>query len=236
MDKNLAISEAVVLCGGLGSRLREVVNDRPKPMADFHGQSFLEFLLNELHQQGITRVILSTGYMSDYISQRVEEWSTQLAIEVVVESELLGTGGAIANAINMVQGQEFFVLNGDSFCQTDFEHVVAFHYRNNAQATIVATQVDDISAFGSIDLTRDGQVLKFTEKQGVKSAGLVNAGIYIFNKILYNQLSQKQKFSLEYDIFPKLIKQSFYCYVVSSPLYDIGTPDSYQRALVELGK
>lgn len=205
-------------------------------MADFNGQPFLEFLLKELSNQGIKRVVLSTGYMSDYIVQRIGNWQKFIDVELVVEHEQLGTGGAISYAMSKIHQEEFFVLNGDSFCKINVEHVISFHQRNQAKATLVATHMSDISSFGSVHVDDDAKIIKFSEKQGVKKQGLVNAGIYIFNKTLYNQFNHSTKFSLEYDVFPALIGNSFYCYVASSSLYDIGTPESYARALSELGE
>ncbi len=205
-------------------------------MAEFNGQSFLTFLLKELSFQGITRVVLSTGYMSEYIIEHLPQWHQLLDVEIVVETELLGTGGAINHALTKIHHEEFFVLNGDSYCKTNLKQVIEFHQVKKSKYTLVATRVDDISSFGSLTINNVNEISNFTEKQGVKLPGLVNAGIYIFNKTLYNQFDKMKKFSLEYDVFPVLIGQSFFCYVTSSPLYDIGTPESYARALSELGQ
>lgn len=232
----LLLKEAVILCGGLGTRLREVVSDRPKPMADFNGMPFLEFLVDSLIAQGIKKVHISTSYMSEFIIRETTTWDKSIEINIIEEKELLGTGGAIGHAFHFVDAEEILILNGDSYCQVNLTEMAASHYENNAQVTMLTTFVDNCSTFGTVEMDSNNAVSHFIEKQNINKKGLVNAGIYIVNKSSYKQFNQQVKYSLEYDVFPYMIGHSFYTYVVSSPLYDIGTPESYERACAELGR
>ncbi|REL34825.1 nucleotidyltransferase family protein [Thalassotalea euphylliae] len=230
----LKTKEAIILVGGLGTRLSAVVNDRPKPMADFNGRPFLSFLLDYLQKSGVERVILSAGYKADYIKCHLGLIETNIMLTIVEENEPLGTGGAVKNALAQVQSESFFVLNGDSFCQCDLDLMEHHHQMSNAQITMLLTQVEDASAFGTVSLNGQGQLTAFEEKSPVKRQGLVNSGVYLFEKPITASFPRDNQFSLEHDFFPKVLSKTV-GFTVNSPLYDIGTPASYRNACLKLG-
>ena len=234
MSLKLNTKEAIVLVGGLGTRLRSVVNDRPKPMADFNGQPFLSFLLSYLQRSGIERVILSAGYKASYIKQNLNSNVNNMSVSIIEESEPLGTGGAVKNAVDMIQGERFFVLNGDSFCHCDLSQLELQHQSSGAQITMLMTQVDDASAFGTVNVGQDNRLIAFKEKSSLKEPGLVNSGVYLFETTLAKHFPFTRKFSLEHDFFPKVLSQ-IGSFKVDSPLFDIGTPSSYRNACQQLG-
>jgi len=239
----LETKEVIILCGGLGSRLREIVSDRPKPMADFNGKPFLDILIRNLVKFGIKKIILSTGYMSEVIESYLHVWNDIVEVEIVKEKELLGTGGAVRNALSNVKGDNFFIVNGDSYCQTDMLKMEKQHFNVQAGLTMLLTQVNAPKQFGTVAIDENNNVLEFIEKNKVSksitysrlTAQLVNAGVYLFNRSALLNFPKVDKFSLEFDVFPKLISQSFYGFVTKAPLYDIGTAESYARAVKVLG-
>jgi D-glycero-alpha-D-manno-heptose 1-phosphate guanylyltransferase len=243
INKILQTKEAIILCGGLGNRLRSVVSDRPKPMADFNGKPFLDILIRRLASLGIEKVILSTGYMSEIIEENLHAWSNITDVVIVKENELLGTGGAVKNSLSKVNAENFFIINGDSYCQGDIIEMEKQHFDKKAHFTMLLTQVNDASQFGSVVVDTNNKVLKFVEKnredkQQVKirlADKLVNAGIYLCSRRALSAFPEQYKFSLEYDVFPKLISHHFYGFITSAPLYDIGTAQSYANAVKVLG-
>jgi len=238
-NKVLKTKEVVILCGGLGSRLRDVVADRPKPMADFNGRPFLDILIHNLVVSGIEKLILSTGYLSEVIEDNIHVWKEMVDVQVVKETELLGTGGAVKNSLSNIVGDNFFIVNGDSYCQGEMLQMEIEHRDNQADFTMLLTQVSDARAFGTVIIDENNKVQKFIEKNksttNISGYQLVNAGVYLCNRNALMSLPKERKFSLEYDFFPKLISKSFYGYVTEAPLYDIGTAQSYANAVKILG-
>ena len=225
----LKTKEALVLSGGLGSRLRSVVNDRPKPMADMNGQPFLVFLLDYLYCSGLERVIICAGYKSAYIVENLNYDREGFSVEIQEEKELLGTGGAIKSALSMLKGNDFFVLNGDSFCECDFKELEATHLSRQSAITLLVAKVKNTDGFGTVTLDDKGKLVGFQEKTGKSKSNLVNAGVYIFNKNVMSLFPASRRFSLEYDFFPKVLSHATGV-IVDSALYDIGTPESYRFA------
>ena len=224
--------EAIVLAGGFGTRLRDVVPDLPKPMAPVAGRPFLEILLTWMARSGFRRVVLSLGYKADKI---VDHFGSRFAgMELVYEIETtpLGTGGAIRQASRHCTGSHYFVFNGDSYLDVDVPLVEAWWQQHRAPI-IVARAVLDTARYGRLEVKGD-QVTAFTA-QGIQGPGLINAGCYIFN---IDQLSDRpfaQAFSIETDYFPDEVKKSrFDSLVTEGQFIDIGVPEDYVRAQTEL--
>ena len=220
--------KCVVLCGGLGTRLRKVANDTPKPMALIASKPFLEYLVLQLHAEGFHKLVFCTGYLGEQIQNYFgngSRWGLHIAYSQ--EPEPLGTGGAIRHAASFLQDEDFLVMNGDSFLDIDLRSLTAFHKANNALATLALMQVEDATRFGRVRVDSDSQILAFLEK-GTQGPGLINGGVYVFNKKILNYIPEG-KVSLEFEVFPGLIGQGFYGMPVDGYFTDIGTPESLKR-------
>lgn len=222
-------TDAVILCGGLGKRLRRIVSAAPKVMADVSGRPFLDILIAHLKKQGIRRVILCTGHKAEQVEDYYRKNPQGLTFEFSRESDPLGTGGALKNAWYFLESEPFLVFNGDSFCAVDLNALLDFHQSKLARASVVISRAQDVSAFGNIFLDEDVKVLKFREKDPGQGGHGVNAGVYCFNEDVALFMPDTQRFSLEYDVFPVLVGKGFYGFCVDQEFYDIGTPERYEE-------
>lgn len=220
--------EAIVLAGGMGTRLRTVVTDLPKPMAPVAGRPFLELLLRSLVAKGFSRVILSTGYMAEKISDHFGSCFAGIELDYSVEIEQLGTGGAVSLAARLVREDHFFVFNGDTFLDLDARGVDAMWQRIR-EPVIVAREVEDTARYGRLD-TDQGHVVRFAEK-GQAGPGLINAGCYVFQADQFSGVELGSRFSLETDYLAPLVERTAVALHVASGLFiDIGVPSDYARA------
>jgi NDP-sugar pyrophosphorylase family protein len=228
------LPEAVFLVGGLGTRLRPLVRDRPKALALVAGKPYLEWMIEIVRAQGVERVILCTGYLGRQIEDHFgagDRWD--LEIRYSREEESLGTGGAVAKALPMIRGPHFFVLNGDSFCDFDLRRMLDMHRLHGAAATMWLVPVDDCSRYGEVVLDPEGKVVQFREKSGTARPGLVNAGVYVLDRRAVEEMAPPRPvFSLEKDLFAGLAGSKMAGIRGQGPFLDIGTPESYK--LVDL--
>ena len=227
---NLKTIDALILCGGLGTRLRSKIGDSQKVMTAMDDRPFLDILLDDIFSQGLKRVVLCTGYQADTIEQYYRSKDFKISIEFSREKEPLGTGGAVENAKGFVKSNPFLVFNGDSFCKIDFRKLLEFHATSKARASIVISKVSDHRDFGSITIDAFQKITGFKEKTNESSRGYANCGIYCFNRDIFNLMPQEKKFSIEHDFFPKLVSLKFYGFVTESNFIDIGTPKRYEKA------
>ena len=224
--------KAVVLVGGMGTRLRSVIPSKPKVLASIGEKSFLELLVRQLRSQGIRRLVMCTGYLADQIESRFGDgriWD--VSIEYSREEMPLGTAGAVKLAQRYLQdAHEFLVLNGDSFLEVDFPSLMAFHRGHaGAIATMAVLRVENASRYGTVHVDASGRVTGFAEKTGSEVPGLVNGGIYIFNHSVWQHIPEGPS-SLERDVFPRLLDQEVYAQEQHGMFIDIGTPVDYARA------
>lgn len=223
--------KAVLLVGGLGTRLRSVVPTAPKVLASVGKGSFLELLVQQLRSQGVHHLVLCTGYLADQLENRFGDgkaWGVE--IEYSKEQQALGTAGAVKLAARYLKDDsEFLVMNGDSFLEMDFHKFMEFHRSHNAIATIAVFRVENTNRYGTVDVGADGRVQGFAEKTGREVPGLVNGGVYIFKQAVF-QCIPEQPSSLEKDIFPRLLEQGVYAQEQRGMFIDIGTPADYARA------
>lgn len=222
------VPEALILCGGLGTRLRSVVSDRPKPMAEVKGRPFIELLIEQLCSQGVKRIILCAGYLGEYVSTYFSNHHFDAEIDVVIEPLPLGTAGAVKHALPYLNDDVFLVINGDSFCHYQLQELVARHLEAQASATIYATRVEDATRFGTLELSDNQMVNTFKEK-GSAASGWVNAGAYVLNRALFDTLDSMVPASLELDVFPNIAGRTLAAYLGDESFIDIGTPDDYHR-------
>jgi len=238
----MSLKEAIVLAGGFGTRLKQVVSDVPKPMAPINNEPFLNYLLNYLSHFNIQRIVLSTGFMHE----KIEEYYNNLMMpnnwngtEIIFsnENEPLGTGGAILLATEKCNQSEVLVINGDSFFNINIDQFYKQHIESKSQHSLALREVPNASRYGTVlidDVSR--RIISFNEKNGQDKNGLINGGIYILNKNLYRSSTPQQKnFSIEKDFFEKqLFRQHISGFEFDGYFIDIGIPEDYERAQHEL--
>ena len=221
---------AIILAGGKGTRLQSVVSDRPKPLALVAGRPFIEYLLDQLNNAGITHVVISTGYLGEQIRQQLGTTYKKLSLHYSQEDIPLGTAGALRHALPLIPSQQILVLNGDSYCDIDFTKLVASHKTKNALVTMATVAVPEVSRYGSVTTTQDGRIIDFREKGLQTGEGFINAGIYVINKSVVCNIVPDKLISLERDIFPQYLDQAMYGFATNGTFIDIGIPDDYERA------
>ena len=226
--------KAIILAGGLGTRLQPIISQVPKPMAPIGNKPFLAYLLAYLQKQGITQVILSVHYLAEKIKEYFQSSYKNMSISYVHENEPLGTGGAIAHALSILPSKEaFFVLNGDTFVTLDYQEMYRQHQLLHTDFSIALRQVDDCGRYGSIQMEND-RVIAFNEKNH-SGPGLINAGVYVISPSLFEPFNMPKCFSFEADFlvpYVQHLKPS--AFVANSYFIDIGLPVDYARAQLEL--
>lgn len=223
--------DAIILAGGKGTRLSDVVNNVPKPVAPVNGRPFLDILLSQLNSFSfIKNVVLAIGYKSEVIIDRYKNCQNyNFKIIFSIEDKLLGTGGAIKKALALTNTEDALILNGDSYVEVDIEDLLKFHKNNNSLLTIVLKEVDNADRYGSIEIDDKNRIIAFKEKYTKKSA-LINAGMYILKRTLLNSVEDVREISFEKEILPELIRNNVYGYIVKGKFIDIGVPESYRIA------
>jgi len=234
--EDLAQTDVLVLCGGLGKRLRADIGDSQKVLAPISGQPFLQRILRHLQAQGFSRTVLGTGYKSASVEEYCSGRDFGLRIEFCEEPEPLGTGGAVKHAISMIQSDPFFVLNGDSFCALDYRRMLDVHLERKSLITVLLHRVQDSRDYGTVMLDEQQRIISFKEKTADRGEAFVNAGIYCMNRTVFSFMPACDKFSLEEDFFPSLLKLDCFGYVTDQPFIDIGTPQRYGQAQHFFGK
>jgi NDP-sugar pyrophosphorylase family protein len=228
----LSVTDAIILCGGAGTRLRSVTGEAPKSLATIGDRPFLDILLNQLRRHGFTHVILAVGYQSDLIRSYFESRTHDASLEYSIESTPLGTGGALRNAANLVNSDAVLIMNGDSYTDVDLSRFVADHRKSQADLSVVVVPTDGRVDCGLVSTDPGGRVLGFKEKQSVTGMQYVNAGIYMVDKKILYEIPPKQRVSLEEELFPRLLaeEKNIRTFHHSGNCIDIGTPERYLRA------
>ena len=225
--------QALILAGGFGTRLRALLEDTPKPMAPIQGKPFLAHLITYLQQQGVTEVVLSVHYLRKQIENYFQDHYQDVAIRYVIEDAPLGTGGAIKNAIKVMQiTQPFFVLNGDTFLKLNYRAMLEAHRARGAQITLALHKTSDCGRYGAVTV-QNNIIASFKEKTA-QGSGWINAGIYLIHPEILLGITE-QMFAFEKDfLVPNLrtLKPRAFC--VNDYFIDIGTPEDYHRATLEL--
>lgn len=225
---------AIILAGGLGTRLRSAVPDLPKCMAPVNGKPFIGHVINYLAGQGVTTFILSLGYMHEVLTAYVQKEYPALHVEYVIEEEPLGTGGAIKFACTKAQDTNVLVTNGDTMFAIDVAEVMQFHATNKADCTLSLKPMHNFDRYGVVALNSDASVQSFKEKQHY-NAGLINGGMYVLNTAKFLQEDLPVKFSFEKDYLEKLYTDRRMFGIVQNAYFiDIGIPEDYARAQEEL--
>lgn len=226
--------EAIILAGGFGTRLRSVVQDVPKPMAPVAGRPFLAFILDLLAAQGVRRAVLATGYKGHCIVEGFGAHWNGLELAYSHEESPLGTGGALAQAAQLVNGDSFFVLNGDTYLRLDFAAFDASVRASGARLGMALARVPDVGRYGAVLLDSD-RVVGFQEK-GRLGAGFINAGTYLVRRELLQPFAGLGQFSFETEVLrPTVAAEPVQGYTATAGFIDIGVPEDYARAQNQLG-
>lgn len=227
--------KAIILAGGLGTRLRERVPDLPKPMAPVAGQPFLAHLLSRLVAGGITEIIISAGYRAEAIIAYFGDEFMGARLSYSVELEPLGTGGAIAHALRNSDDEAVMVLNGDTLLSIDYQQLISWYKDHPAPVAMVLKAVPDVSRYGAV-LTADGHVTGFTEKF-TTGPGLINAGVYLIQPAIFDRFGLGGSFSFETELLQKNVASlNPPAFVTDGYFIDIGIPADYDRAQTELNE
>jgi D-glycero-alpha-D-manno-heptose 1-phosphate guanylyltransferase len=227
--------EAIVLAGGLGTRLASRLEGIPKAMAPVAGRPFLEILLKQLERAGCGRVLLSVGHLREVIQDHFGAAFQGLALEYVVEEEPLGTGGAIRKALERASEKAVLVLNGDTFLDADYAAMLRFHQAQESALTIAVTRQADVARYGEVRV-EERRVVGFEEK-GRSGPGFINAGAYVVEKAIAWPSALGERFSFERDfLVPETARLAPAAFRVEGFFLDIGVPEDLDRAQTELAQ
>lgn len=228
------VTEAIILAGGLGTRLRSAVPDLPKCMAPVNGVPFVAYVINYLRSQGIERFVFALGYKSEAFNELLGGILKHHEFVISLEDEPLGTGGAVRLAGTVTATRNVLVTNGDTLFKADVKQVAAFHEQSGAECTLSLKPMKDFDRYGVVELNSGGQVQLFKEKQYF-SEGLINGGMYILNMDSFKEKPLPVKFSFEKDYLEKYYPAGkIYGIAQSAYFIDIGIPEDYDRAQHEL--
>jgi len=228
------INEAIILAGGLGTRLRSVVNDKQKVMAEVSNRPFISYLIDNLSNANIKKVILALGHLSETVIENIQEFCPN-SVELLIskEDQPLGTGGAIKKASEFVTKENVLIMNGDSIIFHNLEKLIEFHSSKNAIFSMLLSKSNNSSRFGLVTVNKNHEIIQFHEKtKDLKpraTQGLINAGVYVANTKLLRDF-KSERFDIEKDVFPSLIGNSFYGLLSNRKLLDIGIPEDYSIA------
>ncbi len=229
--------KAVILSGGLGTRLRPLTCSRPKPLFPILNKPLLETQITNLAKAGVSEVILAINYMAEVVQAIIGDGSRYgIKISYSEEIEPLGTGGAVKNAEKFIDGDTFFQLNGDIVTTLDFAQLLKYHKDHKAELTLAGYIVEDPSRYGVMKLDGENRVLEFVEKpKNVKKEDAkrlpINAGVNIFEPTALDLIAAGKKVSMEKEVFPKLVSRGkVYCMPFSGIWLDVGLPRDFMRA------
>jgi D-glycero-alpha-D-manno-heptose 1-phosphate guanylyltransferase len=229
--------DVIILAGGLGTRLQQTVPGLPKPLAPINEKPFLDILLTFLNRWDfIKTVVIAVGYMADKVIQRYKDTDLyNFEINFSIEEKLLGTGGAIKQALQHTATYDVLCLNGDSFIEIDLLDLYKTYMKKVPMMMMAVRKVENASRYGSVKLDDNKRIIFFQEKGAWGSAledsrGYINAGMYLFKKTLFDDVNDGHVISLEKELLPEFIKQNVYAYPAHGKFIDIGTPESYVKA------
>ena len=226
---NLLKSDVLILCGGLGTRFRAIRKDIPKSLAQIKGTPFIDIIINDLVLKGFRRIILATGHLSSQIELHIQ---TRKDAEYIFsrEPKPLGTGGAIKFAERYFHSENILILNGDSYINFNFPSILRFHKKKKADMSILLSSVTSGNDYGHVILNKDNKITSFVEKGKLKRNSNVNAGVYLINRSLLENLKCKIQYSLEKECIPTWINSHrIFGIITDMEVRDIGTPKRFKQ-------
>lgn len=230
----MPITQAIVLAGGLGTRLRSAVPDLPKCMAPVKGKPFLAYIIDYYSRQGITDFIFSLGYKHELITGWLRQYESTLHIQTVIEDNPLGTGGGIRLAAGKAGTSPVLVLNGDTIFKVDVQQLDTFHAQHNATCSLSLKPMQQFARYGVVEIDAGNRVKSFHEKK-YYDKGLINGGVYVLNPNDFLQQPLPAAFSFEKDYLEKNVGHlPIYGCVQEGYFIDIGIPEDYALAEKEL--
>jgi NDP-sugar pyrophosphorylase family protein len=221
---------AAILAGGLGTRLKPVIADRPKVMAEVRGRPFLSYLLDQLQAAGFGDVVLCTGYLGEQIDSAFGDSYGRLQLRYSREKQPLGTGGALRLAHRYLTSNPILVMNGDSICAADLNAFCEWHHAGPSKASLLLSRVANNERYGGVEIDGNGVVTEFAEKGKNVRLNWINGGVYLLEREVFLSIPEGTPVSLEYDIFPRLVGHGLYGYPSRGRFLDIGTPEDYSIA------
>lgn len=230
------IKEALILAGGLGTRLRSVVEDLPKAMAPVAGKPFLHFVIHHLQLQGIRRFIFSLGYKHEIIEEYLEKELAHLDYSIALESEPLGTGGGILLGCQMASEPNILICNGDTLFRLDVAALASFHLQHQSECTLALKPMNHFDRYGVVETDATGRVTSFQEKKPVAS-GAINGGVYALQLDAFLRHHFSEKFSFEKDYLEANVSNpdvKIFGMKQNAYFIDIGIPEDFAKANIEL--
>jgi NDP-sugar pyrophosphorylase family protein len=224
--------DVFVLAGGLGTRVRSVLGDKPKLLAPVRGGTYLDGLLKWLRGFGVRRVVLGLGYQAQAVVDYLRERPVQgLTIETTIEPKPLGTAGAIRFARTQLHSDPVIVLNGDTVADADLCAFLESHRMRGIRGSVLCTEADDAARYGRVHVDGSGMIVGFAEKDpAFRGPALINAGVYLMSASLLDEIAAGTSTSLERDFFEQLPKGSLAAFAGCKHFIDIGTPESLAMA------
>jgi D-glycero-alpha-D-manno-heptose 1-phosphate guanylyltransferase len=224
--------DAIILAGGLGTRLQGTLPHLPKVLAPINGTPFLDILMKSLDNSHlVSRLIIAVGYMAGHIIKRyrnTKQYGFKIAFSE--ERELLGTGGAVKKALEYSDSANVLCFNGDSYVEVDLKELIGFHEKKGGAMTIVVKRVDNVDRYGSVRCDDKERIISFEEKEPSKDGGFVNAGLYVFRRELFDGVESNRAISFEKELLPGFVNKGIFAYVSRGRFIDIGTAESYKEA------
>ena len=214
---------AIILCGGLSTRLGEITKSIPKILLPIGDRTVLDWQLEKIKSAGIDSVVLAAGHLHEVLQKEIGGNRNGVAVHYAIEKEKLGTGGAIKNALTQVpKPQEpTLILNGDVLTTVNIPALVD-KLKSNSDGIILVTRVDDVATYGTVEYDKEYKIRAFKEKEGVHKPGYINAGVYVFMPQMQTYFPHMNTFSIEYDVFPHV--QDLYAHPSDAPWVDVGVP------------
>jgi D-glycero-alpha-D-manno-heptose 1-phosphate guanylyltransferase len=230
----MPVKQAIILAGGLGTRLRTVVPDLPKCMASVAGKPFLHYVISYFQKEGVEKFIFSLGYKHEVIEEFLAKELSPTDYQLSMEEEPLGTGGALKLACKKTSEKTVLVLNGDTFFKIKLNKLALFHDMCGAHCTLSLKPMKNFDRYGVVDLNKDYSIKDFQEKKFYES-GLINGGIYALHAAKFSEEDLPEKFSFEKDYLEKFYaKRKMFGVAQDEYFIDIGIPEDYERAQMEM--
>jgi len=220
---------AIILCGGLSTRLKDITKNIPKVLLEIKGRTVLDWQLEKLKSVGISEVVLAAGHLSQVLKDIAGEQRNGVKIIYAIEPERLGTGGAIKFALNFVSKPDAptIILNGDVLTTLDLSNILA-NLKTDSDGIILGAKVEDASQYGTLDFDENNYLRAFREKLGLQQPGYINGGFYVFTPQATKYFPPQNAFSIEYDVFPNM--KNLYVHPSDEPWIDIGVPERLEWA------
>lgn len=221
--------QAIILCGGLATRLGDTAKTLPKILLEIAEKTVLEWQIQLLKDAGVTTVVLASGHLHDVLYEHVGHTYTGVSIRYAKEEKRLGTGGAIQNAMKQIDISPFFVLNGDILLANFSLREMLVQFDQGMLGVLLSVHVSDIRPYGEIVSDCNGKIQAFREKQPTHRAGYVNGGVYLFDRSIADAFPKRQEsFSMERDVFPSV--SNLYALQADAGWIDIGVPERLDYA------